>query len=196
MKRRHLTPQELKERLKHAAKQSRMATRTPWTAMGVLTGFALYKSEGFKGQRILKITDAVAEYERRWIDGEITIDDCNARLKEKTGWDVNVTPYTDEDLKSKKGSCRYLLEKTEMEAKNTINMQSARYMVWLFNALMDEYGYGKDRLTRVEEYMLKLIDDYTFSRTTVDAWRKVLRDDLGLVFEQPIDPITQNIEEF
>ena len=40
-------------------------------------------------------------------------------------------------------------------------------MLFFFTALMDEYGFGKDRLTRVEEYMNELLLSYQQDKTTV-----------------------------
>ena len=64
-------------------------------------------------------------------------------------------------------------------------------MLFMFTALMDEYGYGKDRLTRVQEYMNNLLLDYQQDKTTVMEWRRTLLEETGVVFEPPIDPLTQ-----
>lgn len=196
MGRRHLTPYEIKQQCKHIAREARMANRTPWTAMGIICGFALYKSEGFKGQRISKITSAVADYERRWQNDEITQEQMSNRLSEKVGWTIEYKEYTEADIKHRKGSYDYWLDRAQLDPQNEINKQSTRYMIWMFNALMDEYGYGKERLTRVQECISEMLGDYRLSKTTVLAWRKTLLEEAGIAFEQPIDPLDQKSGSF
>lgn len=191
MKRRHLTPNEIKEQCKKIARESRMADRTPWTAMGIICGYALYKSEGFKGQKIAKVTSKVAEYEQKWQAGEITLEDLSKRLNDKADWTVDYKEYTEADIYYRKGTYDHWLDKVQIKAQNTINEQSTRYMIFLFNVLMDEYGYGKDRLTRVKAYMMDMLGDYRLSKHTVITWRKILLEETGVVFEQPIDPLYQ-----
>lgn len=64
-------------------------------------------------------------------------------------------------------------------------------MLFLFTALMDEYGFGKDRLTRVEEYMNELLLQYQEDKTTVREWSRALLAEVGVVMEPPVDPLTQ-----
>ena len=191
MKRRHLTPNEIKEQCKKIARESRMADRTPWTAMGIICGYALYKSEGFKGQKIAKVTSKVAEYEKKWQAGEVTLEDLSKRLNDKADWTVDYKEYTEADIYYRKGTYDHWLDKVQLKAQNTINEQSTRYMIFMFNVLMDEYGYGKDRLTRVQSYMMDMLGDYRLSKHTVITWRKILLEETGVVFEQPIDPLYQ-----
>lgn len=56
---------------------------------------------------------------------------------------------------------------------------------------MDLYGFGKERLTRVQDYMNELLEMYQQDKTTVHAWKKALFDEAGVVIEMPIDPLTQ-----
>lgn len=191
MKRRHLTPNEIKEQCKKIARESRMADRTPWTAMGIICGYALYKSEGFKGQKIAKVTSKVAEYEKKWQAGEVALEDLSKRLNDKAEWTVDYKEYTEADIYYRKGTYDHWLDKAQLKAQNTINEQSTRYMIFMFNVLMDEYGYGKDRLTRVQSYMMDMLSDYRLSKHTVITWRKILLEETGVVFEQPIDPLYQ-----
>ena len=64
-------------------------------------------------------------------------------------------------------------------------------MLFFFNALIDEYGFGKDRLTRAQEYMNELLISYQQDKTTVHSWTKALLDEAGVVMEMPVDPLTQ-----
>lgn len=196
MKRRHLTPNEIKEQCKHIAREVRMADRTPWTAMGIVCGYALYKSEGFKGQKIAKVTNKVAEYEQKWKAGEITVEAMSNRLNEKADWTIDYKEYTEADIYYRKGTYDHWLDKAQLKAQNTINEQSTRYMIFLFNVLIDEYGYGKERLTRVQKYINDMLGDYRLSKNIVLTWRKILQDETGVVFEQPIDPLYQKEGSF
>ena len=159
--------------------------------MGIICGYALYKSEGFKGQKISKVTGKVAEYEQKWQTGEVTLESLSDRLKAKADWTVDYKKYTEEDIYYRKGTYNHWIDKVQLKAQNTINEQSTRYMIFMFNVLMDEYGYGKERLTRVQKFMMDMLGDYRLSKHTVITWRKILLEEAGIVFEQPIDPLYQ-----
>lgn len=191
MGKRHLTPQEIIAQCKQVARESRMAERSPWTAMGIVCGYTLLKSEGFKAQRIVCITNAIDEMERRHDQGELTTEEISQRLMDKAGWSVEYQEYTESDIRAKKGTYQYWLDQKQIAPQNAINKQATRYMLFMFTALMDEYGYGKDRLTRVQEYMNNLLLDYQQDKTTVNEWRMTLLEETGVVFEPPIDPLTQ-----
>ncbi len=190
-KRRHLTPAEIKAQCSAIARECRMADRAPWTAMAIICGYVLLKSEGFKGQRISKVLSAINEMEERFDKGEITVEEMSERLEEKADWHVESKEYTESDIRAKKGTYQYWLDQKQIAPQNTINRQATRYMTFMFVALIDLYGYGKDRLTRVEHSMNELLLDYQQNKTTVALWRETLFDETGLVFEQPIDPLTQ-----
>ncbi len=190
-KRRHLTPQEIMAQCKQVARETRMADRSPWTAMGIICGYTLLKSEGFKAQRIVRITDAVAKYEERWKNDEITVEDMSKRLMDKADWSIEFKEYTEADITAKKGSYRYWIDQKQLDPQNRINQQATRYMLFMFNALMDEYGYGKERLTRVEEFILQMLSEYQQDKATVSGWSKAILEETGVVFEMPVDPLTQ-----
>lgn len=65
MGKRHLTPKEIMAQCKAVAREKRMAERTPWTAMSIMCSYVIMKKEGFKGQRILRITNKVNELEEQ-----------------------------------------------------------------------------------------------------------------------------------
>lgn len=190
-KRRHLTPKEIMAQCKTIARESRMATRTPWTAMGIMCGYVIMKKEGFKGQRILKITQRIDELEKQWDEGKIDLKEISQRLYEKAEWTIEHVNYTEADIKAKKGTYQYWIDQKQIAPQNAINEQATRYMLFFFTALMDEYGFGKDRLTRVQEYMNELLVAYQQDKTTISEWKKALYDDAGVIFEMPIDPLTQ-----
>lgn len=191
MGKRHLTPKEIMAQCKAIAREKRMASRTPWTAMGIMCAYVIMQKEGFKGQRILKITKRVDELEEQWCNGELDMKDVSQRLYDKAEWTIEHTKYTEADIKAKKGSYKYWLDSVQIEPQNTINEQATRYMLFFFTALMDEYGFGKERLTRVEEYLNSLLLDYQQDKTTVNEWKRALYEDAGVLFEMPIDPLTQ-----
>lgn len=168
-----------------------MSDRTPGTAMGIICAYTLMRCEGFKAQRIVRITDAIAKYEEQWRNGEITVDDMSKRLMDKAEWSIEYKEYTEADIRHRKGTYDYWLDQRQIQPQNQINQLATRYMIFMFNALIDEYSYGKDRLTRVEEYLLKTIAEYRDEKATVKGWSKALLDEAGLVFELPADPLTQ-----
>ena len=190
-KKRHLTPQEIIAQCKAVARESRMADRTPWSAMSIMCSYVIMKKEGFKGQRILRITNRVNELEEQWIRGEISTEELSKRLYEKADWTIEWKAYTEADITAKKGSYQYWLDKKQIGPQNTINEQATRYMLFFFTVLMDEFGFGKDRLTRVQEYMNELLELYQQDKTTVHSWKKALFEEAGVVIEMPIDPLTQ-----
>lgn len=191
MKRRHLTPQEIIAQCKAVARESRMADRTPWTAMGIMCAYVIMRVEGFKGKRILRLASKVNELEEQWSNGKVDVKEISNRLLEKAEWTIEYKAYTEADITAKKGSYQYWLDSKQIGPQNTINEQATRYMLFFFNALIDEYGFGKDRLTRVQEYMNELLISYQQDKTTVHSWTKALLDEAGVVMEMPVDPLTQ-----
>lgn len=196
MGKRHLTPAEINEQCKRIARESRMADRSPWTAMGIICGYVLMKSEGFKAGRIVKICQKIDEYENLYHGGELKVDDVSKRLYEKAEWTIECKDYTEADIIARKGSYQYWLDQKQLDPQNRINRQATRYMIFMFSALMDEYGYGKARLTRVQEEINTLLLAYQQNKTTVNEWKKALYEETGIVFENPIDPLTQEVGSF
>lgn len=190
-KKRHLTPREIMEQCKSVARERRMAFRTPWTAMGIMCAYTIMKREGFKGQRILKITQKIDEFEKQYDDGLIKLEDVSKKLYDKADWTIEHVAYTESDIKSKKNTYQYWIDQKQIDPQNTINAQATRYMLFFFTSLMEEYGFGKDRLTRVQEHMNELLLAYQQDKTSIREWQKALYDEAGVVFEMPIDPLTQ-----
>ena len=191
MGKRHLTPQEIIRQCNMVARESRMADRTPWTAMGIMCAYVIMRKEGFKGQRILRITNRVNELEEQWSNGKVDMKEISQRLMDKADWTIEHKKYTEADIHAKKGSYQYWIDKKQIAPQNTINEQATRYMLFFFTALMDEYGFGKDRLTRVQDYMNELLLEYQQDKTTVHSWKKALFEEAGVVMEMPVDPLTQ-----
>lgn len=190
-KRRHLTPQEIIAQCNAVNREKRMAERTPWTAMGIMCAYVIMKKERFKGQRILKITKKIDELEEQWSEGKVDLKEISKRLYDKADWTIEYKEYTESDITAKKGSYLYWLDSVQIAPQNTINEQATRYMLFFFTALMDEYRFGKERLTRVKEYLNNLLQDYQQDKTSVRNWKQELYDDAGVVFQMPIDPLTQ-----
>lgn len=168
-----------------------MADRTPWTAMGIMLSYVIMRKEGFKGQRISRIANKVNGMEADWADGKIDLKEISKRLYDKADWTIEYKAYTEEDITARKGSYQYWLDSKQIVPQNTINEQATRYMLFFFTALMDEYGFGKDRLTRVEDYMNGLLLQYQQDKTTVREWSRALLAEAGVVMEPPVDPLTQ-----
>lgn len=190
-KRRHLTPQQICAQCNAIAREKRMADRSPWSAMSIVCPYVIMKCEGFKGQRILRIVNKITEMEEQWSNGELKLEEVSQRLKDKTDWTIECKQWTEADITAKKGSYQYWIDKVQLEPQNRINQHAARYMIFFFAALIDEYGFGKERLTKVEEYMNKLLLDYQQDKTTVREWKAALYEEAGVVIEMPVDPLTQ-----
>ena len=159
--------------------------------MGIMCSYVVMKVEGFKGQRIMRLTNKINELEELWDNGKIDMKEISNRLYEKADWTIEFRPYTEADIRAKKGSYRYWLDSVQINPQNTINEQATRYMLFFYSALMDEYGFGKERLRRVGDYMNQLLLDYQQDKTTVHSWKQALFEEAGVVMEMPIDPLTQ-----
>ena len=190
-KKRHLTPDEIKKQLNMIAREKRMADRTPYSAMNILMPYTIMKCEGFKAQRIVRILNKVNDMQEKWENGEIDLEEVSQRLMDKAEWTIASEHYQESDIIAKKGTYQHLVDKLQIEPQNRINDFATRYMLFFFTALMEEYRFGKERLTRVQEYLNNILLEYQEDKTSVDEWKKELFDKAGLVIEMPIDPLTQ-----
>ena len=190
-KRRHLTPSEIKAQCNMIAREKRMAERAPWTAMGIICAYTLLKSEGFKENRILKVVNYINNMDKRYDAKEVSYKELQDKLMDKAEWSYDSEEYTLADIKARKGSFQYWLDSIQIEPQNMMNRQATRYMLFFYSAMIDLYGYGKERLTRVREYMDNMLIAYQENRTTLTDWKIALLEETGIVFEQPIDPLTQ-----
>lgn len=191
MGRRHLTPAEIKAQCNQIAREKRMVDRSPWSAMSIICPYVVMKSEGFKGQRISKLIGKITEYEEKYSNGEVDLKEFRERLKLKAEWTLEFNQWTEADITARKGSYHYWLDKIQLDPQNRINQNAERYMLFFFISLMEEFGYGKDRLTRVEEYMNTLLLDYQQNKTSISEWKTALFEEAGIVIEMPVDPLTQ-----
>ena len=191
MGRRHLTRNEILARCNAVARESRMCNRSPWTAISIICGYALMKSEGFKGQRLNNVIKNVGKLESEFEAGRIDIDDVSKSLYEKADWTIEYKEYTEADIVSKKGTFDYWLDKKQIAPQNEINKQATRYMLFFFTSLNDIYGFGKERLTRVQEKINEMLLLYQQDKVSVTEWKKALLEEAGIYFENPIDPLTQ-----
>lgn len=189
--RRHLTPYEIKEHCKSIAREKRMADRTPWTITAIVSAYVLMQQEGFKGKRIAHVTGKINELEEKWTEGSIKLEDIQQRLQNKADWSIVGNVYKEDDIKARKGSFMYWLDSKQIEAQNVMNEQAARYLLFFYNTLMEEYGYGKERLTRIQNYMDSILPEYQVDKSVLTKWRKALLDEAGVVMELPVDPLTQ-----
>lgn len=190
MGRRHLTPKEIIEQCKAVDRKSRMADRAPWSAMSVMCAYSIMESEGFKGQRISKIANKINEMEADWNDGKIDLQVLSNRLNEKAGWTVSYQPYEESDITVKKGTYQYWLYSRQLNPQNIINEQATRYILFFYITLIDEYGFGKERLTRVYQFMIERLLAYQNDKTIVHGWKDALYEKTGIVMEMPVDPLT------
>lgn len=191
MKKRHFTPDEIKAQMNMLAREKRMADRSPWTAMGIVCGYTLMTSEGFKGRRIADVCQKIDEYEALWREDKLDVETVSRQLMKKADWSIEFKEYTDADIRYKKGSYGYVLDKIQIEPQNRINEMATRYLLFFFKALNEVHGYGKERLTRVQEHMNKVLDEYRTDKDALSRWKVALYNDAGIYFENPIDPLTQ-----
>ena len=192
---RHLTRNEIIEQCKRVARQNRTGSRAMWTAMCIMCGYALLKSEGFKGQRISNVTKKVNEMYEEYEKGNLDIDILNNRLLDKAEFSFKHEDYTESEITEKKGTYAHWIIERQIAPQNEINKQSIEYMIMFFNALIDLYGFGKERLNRVFEQIEKERSLYDSGKASIEEWRKELMEDAGIVFEEPIDPLTQKNDD-
>ena len=191
MGKRHMTRAEIIAQCKAIARESRMAERSPWSAMGIVCAYVIYKSEGFKAKRIVDIVHNIDAMQEQFERGELTIDDLNNKLMAKADFGLEAVTYTEADIKTKKGSYQYWIDSRQLGPQNTINEMSIRYMLFFFNTLVDKYGFGKTRLERVYGEITKFLIEYQQDKTSIRMLKEVLLNETGIVFEMPIDPLTQ-----
>lgn len=191
MKKRHLTPYEIKEQMKHIAREKRMADRSPYSAMSIVCLYSLMIGEGFKGKRISDVANNISKLEQNFYEGKADVDKLKKQLWDKAEWTVDYKQYTEEDIHHRKGSFDYYMDQIQIEPQNRINKHAERYLIFFFVTLIDLYGYGKDRLTRVEKELNELLTDYANNKCKVSDWNKALFDEAGVYIEMPIDPLTQ-----
>lgn len=190
-RRRHLTPKEICANCNMIAREKRMSNRTPWSVMAVMCSYAMLTIEGYKAKRLLALNSKVNEMEEAYDRGEIDIELVRKSLYEKAEWTFDFATYTEDDIKYRKGSFEYWFDSVQIEAQNNINNQAMRYMLFYFNALIDLHRFGKERLTRIYDLLQKMLKEYQTNREKMVDWQQALMDETGLVFDMPIDPLTQ-----
>ncbi len=191
MGKRHLTRNEILARCNAVARERRLCDRSPWTAMSIICSYAAMKSEGFKGQRLQKIVTRVNELQSEYDAGRVDLEEISKKLYERAEWTITHEKYTKADITAKKGSFDYWLDEKQIDPQNAINEQATRYMLFFFTALIEIYGFGKERLTRIQEKINEMLQLYQQDKVTVRQWKKELLDDAGIYFENPVDPLTQ-----
>lgn len=191
-KQRHFTREEILNQCNAVARQRRTSDRSPWTALSIVTSYALMTSEGFRGQRIQSIHSPVSELFSKYSSGDINIDEYSAKLKDKVGWTVECEKYTQADVRGKKGSYIEWINAKQLDPVNSINEQSTAFLILFFNELMN-IGYGEKRLSRVRDKVNELFKLYSddMSGKLVSKWRQELIDVAGIAFEDPKDPMKQ-----
>ena len=193
MGKRHLTPREIIAQCKVVARERRMTDRAAWTAMGIICAYAIMQKEGFKGKRISFVASRVNEMEAEWQKGNIDLKAISKKLFDKAGWTVEWQDYTEKDITARKGTYKYWLDLKQIEPQNAINEYATRYMLFFFTSLMEKYGFGKERLTRIEDYMWELLLKYQTDKDEINTWIRALYEEAGVVMEMPVDPLTQTV---
>lgn len=190
MKQRHLSKRELLMQCNAIAREKRMASRTPWTIMSILCSYCIMNAENFKGQRLVRIINAINELESKFDANSIDLEQLQDEIFKKAGFKIKSDTYVESDITHKKGSFNYWLDSRQIEAQNEMNKQASRYMLFFYHTLITEFGFGKKRIKRVDELLSKNMKEYQTNRSLIVDWKKVLKEEAGLVIEMPRDPLT------
>lgn len=190
MRRRQLTKDEILRACKDVAMKNRIAERSAWTAMGIMCGYSIMKSEGFKQKRLADIAQKVSILNDKYLNYEIELEDLAKTLMDKAEWTIEVVEYTDNDIISKKKSFDYFYDKRSQEACNKVNNMCMAYLLFFFNVLITDYEFGKVRLTRVKDYLNDIKDAYEADKEQLHVWKKELLE-AGVMYEGPKDPLFQ-----
>lgn len=185
MKKRHLSKNEILAKMREVGKLTKGSYNTPFTAMATLCNYVLWKEEGFGQKRLAEYNNRVSEYEYDLDGNKITIQQLSERLMSKADFTIEYLPWTETDITATKNSFMYQMEKRVIDANNTINEMSTRYLLIHFNVLMDN-GYGKTRLVRNKDDLNRyLANAYTDDGTRIMEFRKELIDKVGICIEMP-----------
>lgn len=188
--RRQMTPAEICKQQNLFVKEYRMATQSTWTAMAILCCYTMLTAKGFKAKRCQDLMAAINKYEDRWWDMEINLEAYQERLMQKAGWNITQEDYTEADIKYKKGTFEWYVDRSQIDAQNEINRVATRFFTWFYNVLIDE-GYGEKRLMDVFQTMDEQMSIYRKDKTLTAKWKQELLDRAGLIFEPPVDPLTK-----
>lgn len=178
----HLTRDELLQKLKHTANLRRKAAGAPFTGMAILGNYVLWKTEGWYQKRLADYNGRVQHY----YDSDPDIRELSNRLFEKSEFTVEVEYHKAQNNRYKKSHrYRHDMEQKLMDAEDEINRCSQKYLLIHFNVLMD-MGYGKKRLIRVKDAMnRKLKETGDPMGKDVMALRQELMDGVGIIIEMP-----------
>ena len=186
---RHLTREEIIKNCAKVAREKRIANRSAWTAMGNMCGYSMLKSEKFSGQKIAKICSKIDVLEEEYSNNKIDLKKVSDDLMKKADWTIEYIPYEEKDAYGKKGSFEKYFNRESNNACNIVNEYCSRYLLFFFKVLIDDYGFGKIRLTRVKDYLNMIREAYANDNSELKKWKNELLDEAGLVYENPIDPI-------
>ena len=185
----HLTKNEILAKCKQLQEAKHYADKSPFTGMATLCNWVLWKEEKWYPKKLAEYNSRVAEYDRRIDDGEITLSSIRERLKAKADFDVDMVQFSYSDIRvsEKKNRFLYRLEKGMVDANNTINEISVRYILMHYAVLMD-MGYGSKRLNRnkdsVNRWLERVTEPGEHGDRILDLRRKLI-DEAGIFIEMP-----------
>lgn len=186
MGKRHLSKAELLRKIKDTQMLKKSSDKSPFTGLATICNYTLWKEEKWYQKKLAEYNQAVLEYHNNLDAGTVSLEDMSERLWNKADFKVEYVPYTEADIRvSRKNSFLYEMEKKTMEANNTINEMSTRYLLIHFNVLMD-MGYGKTRLERNKDAINKWLTTLTEADGVgVMDLHKELAEDAGIYVEMP-----------
>lgn len=159
--------------------------------MSIICGYALLRSEGYKGKRIHKVSQNVDAMERQYLEGNLDVLALADKNVQTFGIGVEYSPYTEKDIKFRKGTYNYWLDYKQMEAQNVINEFASRYLNMFFWSMHEMHGFGEKRMGRLYDELQKHLELYRVDKVTLRDWQKALYEDAGIWFALPEDPLTK-----
>ena len=158
MSKKHYTKQELLEICNRVADTKHKQLSAPFTAMAITCNHILWNKYDFRHERLSKFNIAVGEYLSKLDNGEITEQELQDRLFEKSDFNVEYVPHEEKDIKiDKKKKILYDLAKKEMQAENEMVRYSTTYILVVMNYMID-LKFGKKRLEKLKDEILDYFD--------------------------------------
>lgn len=183
MKKIHKTREELLHELNYTAKCRRNSHSASFSGLAVHLTHILVFDEHWRPGQITKLHQAIAD---GLSNESFDIEAANARLKNKTGLNIEIIKHTDTDIEaSKKRKYRYMMEKKLNEAEDEINEYCQRWLLIAYSYLMDN-GFGSKRINRINEALrdaLNYSDCGVVDKKVFALWQELIS--AGYYIEMP-----------
>lgn len=179
----HKTRAELLHELNYTAKCRRNSHSASFSGLAVHLTHILVFEEHWRPGQITKLHQAISDGLK---NDSLDIEEANARLKDKTGLNIEIIKHTDADIEaSKKQKYRYMMEKKLNEAEDEINEYCQRWLLIAYSYLMDN-GFGSKRINRINEALreaLNYSDCGVVDKKVFTLWHELIS--AGYYIEMP-----------